>query len=72
MVQLGVSMAKPEHEPRRSEVAGDADNSAVDGSLTLDLDPITPATCHVGPINALGDHPFETGNLRHSQRPQDP
>src|SRR6266542_6030908 len=57
-------MAKPQHEPRRAEIAGDANDSAVDGPVALDLNPITPATCHVWPINALGDHPFETGHLK--------
>jgi hypothetical protein len=64
VVQQPVGVTKPQHEPRRAEIAGDADNSAVDGPLTLDLDPVTPATCSVGPIDALGDHPFETGNFK--------
>ena len=64
MVQHPVVVTKPQHEPRRAEIAGDADNSAVDSPLTLDLDPVTPATCSVGPIDALGDHPFETGNFK--------
>jgi len=63
-MQLPVGMAKPEHQSRRAEIAGDADNSAVDGPLTLDLDPITPATGRVGPIDALGEHTFEPGNLK--------
>src|SRR5207237_10731178 len=63
VVQPAISMAKPQHEPRRAEIAGDANDSAVDGPVALDLNPITPATCQVGPIDALGDHSFETGDL---------
>ena len=57
-------MTKREHEPRRAGIAGDADNSAVDGPMALDLDPVTHATCHVRRIDALGDHPFEPGYLK--------
>jgi len=57
-------MAKPEHQSRRAEIAGDADNSAVNGPLTLDLNPITPATGDVWAIDALGDHTFEPDNLK--------
>ncbi|HEY1292760.1 MAG TPA: hypothetical protein VGJ60_06665 [Chloroflexota bacterium] len=63
MVQLPVGVAQPQHEPRCAEIACDADNRAVDGSMAFDLDPVTPTTCHVGPVDALGDHPFEAGYL---------
>ena len=63
-MQLPVGMTKPHYEPQRVEIARDADNSAVDGPVALDLDPVTPATCHVGAIDALGDYAFEPGNLK--------
>jgi hypothetical protein len=62
VVQLAIRMPKPQYEPRRAAITGDANNSAVDGPVALHLDPITRAACHVWPIDTLGDHPFETGD----------
>jgi hypothetical protein len=61
-MQVAIVVAQPKHQPRRAEVARDADDGALDCSLTFDLDPITPTTSHIGAINALGDYPFKPGH----------
>ncbi len=62
-MQVAVSMAKREHKCGCVVVAGHADDDAIRGALTLDLDPISSSEA-IPPIGSLGDDAFDRRNTR--------
>jgi hypothetical protein len=59
VVDCAVTMAQPEHELWGSEIACNANDDAVGGSITLHLNPVPPSARPVPPIDTLGHDTFD-------------
>src|SRR5216683_8128958 len=59
VVYCAVRMAQPEHELRRIEIACNANDDAVGGSVALHFDPVPPPARPVPSIHTLGHDAFD-------------